>query len=79
MKTIAASDFKARCLALLDEISDEGEELIILKRGVPVARVLPVVAAGGSPQAKLRGTVIATDDLIDPPLPSDAWEVEQAP
>jgi len=38
---INASVFKARCLALLDQVSRTGEELVILKRGRPVARVIP--------------------------------------
>jgi prevent-host-death family protein len=38
---INASVFKARCLSLLDQVSRTGEELIILKRGRPVARVIP--------------------------------------
>lgn len=39
---INASAFKARCLRLLDEVSRTGEELVILKRGRPVARLVPV-------------------------------------
>jgi prevent-host-death family protein len=38
---INASAFKARCLRLLDEVSRMGEELVILKRGRPVARLVP--------------------------------------
>ena len=40
MKTINASEFKAKCLAILDEVSDTGEVLTILKHGRPVARLL---------------------------------------
>ena len=38
---INASAFKARCLRLLDEVSRTGEELVILERGRPVARLVP--------------------------------------
>ena len=38
---INASEFKARCLSLLDQVAETGEELIVLKRGRVVARVLP--------------------------------------
>jgi prevent-host-death family protein len=43
MKTnrLAISDFKARCLRLLDDVAENGEEVVITKRGVPIARVLP--------------------------------------
>jgi prevent-host-death family protein len=50
---ITASAFKARCLRLLDQVSRTGEELVILKRGRPVARVVP--AGDDKPWLALRG------------------------
>lgn len=41
MKTITASQFKARCLRLLDEVAETGEPLVITKHGRPVARLEP--------------------------------------
>lgn len=40
VKTIGAAEFKAKCLAILDEVDAEG--IIITKRGKPVARLVPV-------------------------------------
>lgn len=40
-RTIPASQFKAKCLALLDEVAATGETLVVTKRGKPVARVIP--------------------------------------
>ena len=37
---MTATDFKAQCLKVLDELEPEG--VLILKRGKPVARVIPV-------------------------------------
>lgn len=39
-----ASEFKARCLALLDDVARERTEIVVTKHGVPVARVVPVAA-----------------------------------
>lgn len=50
---ISASAFKAQCLRLLDQVSQTGEELVILKRGRPVARV--VAAGDEKPWLALRG------------------------
>ena len=50
---ITATAFKARCLRLLDEVSRTGEELVILKRGRPVARLVP--ARDDKPWLALRG------------------------
>lgn len=42
--TVPASVFKARCLALLDEVATTHRSLVITKHGVPVARVVPIEA-----------------------------------
>jgi prevent-host-death family protein len=41
MKRIPAGQFKAKCLSLMDEVQKTGEEIIITKRGEPVARLVP--------------------------------------
>ena len=38
-RTIKASDFKAKCLRLMDEVAENGEEIIITKNGKPVAKL----------------------------------------
>jgi prevent-host-death family protein len=57
---ITAFAFKARCLRLLDEVSRTGEELLILKRGRPVARLVP--ARDDKPWLALRGRGAFTGD-----------------
>ena len=44
MKTIKASEFKAKCLKLMDEVAESGEPLVITKHGKPVAQLTPVPA-----------------------------------
>jgi len=39
-KRIKASEFKAKCLALMDEVHRSGEEIIVTKNGNPVVRVV---------------------------------------
>jgi prevent-host-death family protein len=77
MRSIRASEFKAKCLAILDEVNETGEPVTILKRGHPVARLLPALKEqGGYPQETLQGTIRFLGDVIEPVLPPDAWEVE---
>lgn len=77
MRTIRASEFKAKCLAILDEVDRTGEPVTILKRGRPVARLVPPASGEGKyPQDSLRGTVKIHGDLLEPILPADAWEAE---
>jgi prevent-host-death family protein len=52
LREITATQFKARCLRLLDEVAQTGETLVITKHGRPVARVEPPLRADD-----LRGSV----------------------
>src|SRR5262245_14355629 len=76
MRAIKASEFKARCLAILDEVSRTGEPIAISKRGRVVAEVVrPRKSRGGRhPQQALRGTGRTLGDIVSPAVPSDAWE-----
>ena len=77
MKKLNSSDFKARCLAILDEVERTGETVIVLKRGRPVAQLSPVFPREGKyPQDALKGTVEILGDVVDPVLPPEAWETE---
>lgn len=64
MKTITATEFKAKCLHLLDVVQATGEEIVISKRGRPVARVTPEQA--GKPWLALRGKGRFTGDPFAP-------------
>jgi prevent-host-death family protein len=43
LKTIPAGQFKQGCLAILDEVARTHREVVITKRGRPVARLAPVI------------------------------------
>jgi prevent-host-death family protein len=76
MQTISASDLKARCLAVLDEVNRTGEPVTVTKRGRPVAQLVPapLVDATGD----LAGSVEILGDIVSPALPPDDWEAEDA-
>ena len=75
METINASDFKARCLAILDRVQATGESVLILKRGRPVAELSPPTRTGARyPQMELEGTVTVVGDIVGPVVPEDDWE-----
>ena len=40
-RTVKASEFKATCLKLMDEVANSGEEIVITKNGRPVSRLVP--------------------------------------
>ena len=75
MNTINASDFKARCLAILDRVHETGERVVILKRGRPVAELSPVTGEGDTyPQAELEETVTVVGDVMGPVFPEEHWD-----
>jgi prevent-host-death family protein len=42
-KTMAASEFKAKCLAIMDEVRDKRTSVIVTKNGKPVAKMVPII------------------------------------
>ena len=42
LQQIAAGEFKAKCLKIMDEINKTGKSMIVTKRGVPVMKVVPI-------------------------------------
>jgi len=67
-RTIPASEFKAKCLALLDEVAKTKETLVVTKRGKPVAHVVPA-----EEPRSLIGSVtfhITDEELVN----FNAWE-----
>lgn len=71
-RTIPASRFKARCLALLDEVERTQDTIVVTKRGRPVARV---VSAAPALRRPLRGSVVFHGDLTAPL--GGAWDAER--
>jgi prevent-host-death family protein len=76
MKTlmIGATEFKAKCLALLDEIEDQGGTITVTKRGRPVATISPArKQAWKSPKGILAGKVKITGDIVNVDT-SELWD-----
>jgi len=76
MRTVPATEFKARCLELMDRVAERRESFLITKRGKPVARLVPV-----EPQPKdsifgwLRGQAWEVGNVPFRAVPPEAWEV----
>ncbi len=62
---IKASEFKAKCLKLMDAVSESGEELVITKNGKPVAKLVPYF----KPQSlfgMFKGEIEILGDIMEP-------------
>lgn len=79
-REIPAGEFKARCLALMDEVQRSGGEYVITKRGVPVARLLPATFDRRPLLGSLKGTASTTGDIVspldEPWLAQEGWDGE---
>ena len=76
-RTIKASEFKARCLQLMDEVAESGEEIVITKRGHPVSRLVPCREQPEAICGADRDVIRIHGDIVEP-LDVD-WEAEGDP
>ncbi len=72
MRTIKASEFKAKCLKIMDEVAETGEPVVITKHGKPVAEMVPVKRKPAALFGALKGSLIITGDIISPL--DEPWE-----
>ena len=73
MRTITSTEFRAKCLALIDEVAETGVEIVITKRGNPVARLSAYRERPKTLYGKYRGQFKICGDLGS--LEED-WEAE---
>jgi prevent-host-death family protein len=72
----SAGNFKAKCLSFMDEIQSSGGEILITKRGRPVARLVPADPCHSlSLFGRMSGSVQIMGDLVAPI--GDAWDAEE--
>lgn len=77
--TVAAGEFKAKCLQLIDEVYEDAVDVIVTKRGKPMAKLVPFEApvepfmsiVGRSPQVEIPGDIISP---LDWPDPVERWD-----
>jgi prevent-host-death family protein len=57
------SEFKSKCLGLLDEVA-KGNTLVITKHGRPIARISPILATAKSLRGSWKGIVKIKGDIV---------------
>jgi len=73
--TVTATEFKAKCLALIDRAHKRGETIVITKRGRVVAKLIGDSGTSKQPWKELRGQVTWYGDPLAPALDPDDIEV----
>lgn len=75
-KTVAAAEFEAHSLELLDEVATTREEVVVTKEGKPVAKLVPAVSLEELRRPaleRLRGSVKILGDIVEPL--DEEWDV----
>jgi prevent-host-death family protein len=65
-RVVSATEFKAKCLALLNEVDDRGHTITVTKQGRPVAILQPVKKKSWkSPKGAWIGKVRIVGDIVE--------------
>lgn len=76
---ITAAKFKAECLKLMDQVASKHSEIVITKRGKPVARLVSAVSDKTTAQAGvfgwMKGSVEVLGDITEPL--SEKWSADE--
>jgi prevent-host-death family protein len=65
-RMIKASEFKAKCLALMDHVERTGEPVVITKHGKPVAELVAHRPRRPKALGLLKDRLLITGDIISP-------------
>jgi prevent-host-death family protein len=76
MAEIPATEFKAKCLELMDRVAEHRESFVITKRGKAVAKLVPLARKPkDSIFGWLRGQASEVGDILGPAVPPEEWDV----
>ena len=64
--TISAAEFKAKCLDLMDSVSETGAPIVVTKRGRPVAMLAPVRPSRNALRGIMKGRIRILGDIVSP-------------
>ncbi len=79
MKQMPAGEFKARCLAVMDNVQATGEPVVITKRGAPVVKVVPANEQQDDLFGFMAGELEVVGDIESPVVPLEQWNVVREP
>jgi prevent-host-death family protein len=65
-RMMKASEFKAKCLAVMDEVERTGQSVVITKNGKPIAELVPHRSRARNARGILKGRLFVTGDIISP-------------
>ena len=74
MKKMAAGQFKAHCLRVMDEVRARRQPVMITKKGVPVAKLVPADEPSSDVFGCMAGTAEILGNIEAPVVPARVWK-----
>jgi prevent-host-death family protein len=74
-RSVPATEFKAHCLALLEEVRETRQPLLVTRHGRPVVEISPYAAKDAAQANPLKGSVLYQGDLVSPV--DEKWDSAQ--
>jgi len=77
MQEIAISEFKAKCLAILERVRSTKKPIRVTRFGKPVAEVVPPTSVEDRSSwiGSMKNSMRITGDIVSPATDEDEWEV----
>ncbi|HEX2548467.1 MAG TPA: type II toxin-antitoxin system prevent-host-death family antitoxin [Gammaproteobacteria bacterium] len=71
---ISAGQFKAKCLQLMEDVKEKNASYIITKRGIPIAKLVPLETSTVDLFGAMKGSVKIKKEIISPI--NEEWDAE---
>jgi len=73
MQTVDIAELKQNLEDIVDEVVETKEPVFLVEKGKFLLRLEPYTVSDVDPLHALRGSVEIRGDIIEPPLPAEAW------
>jgi prevent-host-death family protein len=74
MRSMSAAEFKTHCLRVMDDVRRRREPVVITKRGVPVAKLVPPDEPTAQVFNALKGRLEIVGDIVSPTTRPEDWD-----
>jgi len=76
VQKIPAAQFKAQCLAVMDQVAESGQSVVVTKHGKPVVQIIPIESDGSEIFGFLAGKGRIAGD-IENTIPVSDWNLPE--
>jgi prevent-host-death family protein len=74
INTVAAGEFKAKCLKIMDRVSTSREPIVVTKKGKPLVKLVPIDDANPDVFGCLSDRIEIAGDIESPVVDAGDWK-----